>query len=292
MALVVIQSGHYPRKSGATGTGGVDGDPTEQEFTIAAAHACARHLAAAGHKARVIWADVPDSEYRGDAFVAIHCDGSTSSTARGASVGYRTSEGQQFAATWKRCYQAAGWSGGWRPDNYTAALAGYYGTRRAVDQGNRVAFIAESGFLTNPQDEALLSLPAGPERFARALTAAVVDLFGGRAPTQEDDMTPEDHTVIEGKINQAAADVYAKVRLDLRRALQHLTTGGVNQLTGTEDWAATGTTLDEILAAVVQPATVDVDALAAALAGKLDGLDADELKAALREVFADAGTAG
>lgn len=186
MALIVCQAGHYPRKSGATGTGGLDADPTEQEFTIAAATACARHLRAAGHECRVIWADVAESQYRGDAFVAIHCDGSTSRSARGASVGYRTSEGADLAARFKRRYQAEGWSGGWRPDNYTSALAGYYGTRHAVAQGTRRAFIAEAGFLTNPGDEALLSLPHGPERFARALTATVVEVFGGQ---EEDPMS-------------------------------------------------------------------------------------------------------
>jgi N-acetylmuramoyl-L-alanine amidase len=186
MALIVVQAGHYPRKTGATGTGGLDGNPTEQDFTLAAANACARHLKAAGHRARVIWADPPDRNvYAGDVFVAIHCDGSTSSSARGASVGYRTEEGRSFAARFKRCYQAAGWTGGWRPDNYTAALAGYYGTRNAVNEGTRVAFIAEAGFLTNPGDERLLSGTAGPERFARALTAAVVEVFGGH--NQEDD---------------------------------------------------------------------------------------------------------
>lgn len=189
MALIVVQAGHYPRKSGATGTGGLDGDPTEQEFTIAAGHACVWKLRDAGHTCNLIFADVPTDDYRGDAFVAIHCDGSTSRAARGASVGYRTDEGRDFAARFKRQYQAAGWSGGWRPDNYTAALAGYYGTRHAVSVGNRRAFIAEAGFLTNPSDEALLSLPHGPERFARAVTAAVVELFGGRS--EEDDMTED-----------------------------------------------------------------------------------------------------
>lgn len=204
MAHVVVQVGHYPRKSGATGTGGLDGDPTEQEFNLAAALACDRHLTAAGHSTRVIWADVPTGEYEGDAFVAIHCDGSTSSSARGASVGYRTNEGELLAAAWKRAYAAEGWSG-FRPDNYTAALAGYYGTRHAVGQGNRFAFVAEAGFLTSPQDEARLSLPAGPERFARALTAAVVEIFGGHI--QEDDMTEDDfrrlRTIVREEITAA-----------------------------------------------------------------------------------------
>lgn len=192
MALVVIQAGHYPRKTGATGTAGLDSDPTEQQFNIAAAHACASALADAGHAGQVIWADVSNDAYAGDAFVAIHCDGSTSTSAHGASVGYRTAEGQSFATAWKNAYQAAGWLGGWRPDNYTAALAGYYGTGHAVAAGNRVAFVAEAGFLTNPQDEAQLSLPTGPARFARALAVAVVELFGGHAPEVDMPLTDAD----------------------------------------------------------------------------------------------------
>lgn len=177
MALIVIQAGHYPRKTGATGTGGLDGDPTEQEFNIAAAQACATEIAKIGHQARVIWADVPNDHYRGAGFVAIHCDGSLNRTARGASVGYRNNAGHDFAQAWKQAYYNEGWRG-FRPDNYTLALSGYYGTRRALEAGNPRAFIAEAGFLTNPQDEAMLSLPGGPLRFARSIAKAVQAVFG------------------------------------------------------------------------------------------------------------------
>lgn len=182
MALIVVQAGHYHRTSGSTGTGGLDGDPTEQEFTWPAANACARLIRGAGHTCRVIHADVSDSSYVGDGFVAIHCDGSTSRDARGASVGYQTSEGKAFADRWKAAYAAEGWAGGWRPDNYTDALAGYYGVDNAIDEGNRRAFILEAGFLTNPANEAALSLPHGPERVARAVARAVVETFGGTPP--------------------------------------------------------------------------------------------------------------
>jgi hypothetical protein len=191
MPLVVIQLGHCYRRTGATGTNGVDGDPNEQEFATAAGNRAAALLRVAGHQARVILADDPASSYRGDAFVAIHCDGSTSSSARGASVGYRNNSGKALAQAWKRAYADRGWSG-FRPDNYTPALAGHYGVRRAVEQGNASAFLAEAGFLTSPVDERLLSGASGSERFARALTDAVVAVFGGRAPTpspEEDDMT-------------------------------------------------------------------------------------------------------
>jgi hypothetical protein len=197
MALIVVQAGHCHRRTGATGTGGLDGDPTEQEFAWAAAHRTAALLRTAGHQARVILADEPSDRYRGDGFVAIHCDGSTSRSARGASVGYRNGDGQRFAHAWKRAYARGGWSG-FRADNYTSALAGYYGVKRAVGVGNRFAFIAEAGFLTSPADEALLSGPRGTERFARAVTEAVAEIFGGRAPSpstppqEDDDMNPDE----------------------------------------------------------------------------------------------------
>lgn len=194
MVHVVVQAGHYPRKTGATGTGGVDGDPTEQEFAIHTAHTCHDHLVAAGHSAVVIGADVNLASYRGDVFVAIHCDGSTSPSARGASVGYQNEQGRDIATAWKHAYHEHGWLGGWRPDNYTAALSGYYGVRNARSQGNHYAFIAEAGFLTNPSDEAALSFPHGPIRFARALTEAVVSIFGGSIsePISEPIRLPED----------------------------------------------------------------------------------------------------
>jgi hypothetical protein len=196
MARIALQMGHCFRTTGATGTSGLDADPTEQEFAHAAVNTAIAMLRTAGHDAVALLADVPDSAYGGyNMFVAVHCDGSTSASARGASVGYRNNPGAAAAAVFKQHYQQAGWSGGWRPDNYTAALAGYYGVRKAVAAGVPVAFIVECGFLTSPADEALLSFPAGPDRYARAVTDTAVALFGGDAPippipTQEDDLMP------------------------------------------------------------------------------------------------------
>jgi hypothetical protein len=126
---------------------------------------------------------VPDSSYRGDLFVALHYDSSTNPSARGASVGYQTPEGNRFAQAWKRHYVANGWTGGFRGDNYTAALAGYYGVRHAVAQGNRRAFISEAGFHSNPGDAALLAAPGGPDRVGRAVAAAVAEIMGQAIPT-------------------------------------------------------------------------------------------------------------
>ncbi len=198
---VVIQRGHVPRTTGVTGTGGIDGNPTEQIFASAAAAACVKRLdRIAGIDARVIDADVPDGSYRGDVFVGIHCDGSDNRSAHGASIGWQSPEGKAFGDLWKRAYTEVGWSGGWRQDNYTAALGGYYGVRKAIQRGNRVAICCECGFLTNPDDKALLSLPQGPDRFALAFDLAVRRYFGiSTGDMEEDDVAGPRYLIVRGK---------------------------------------------------------------------------------------------
>ena len=176
MAVLVVQRGHVGRKTGATGA------PGEQQFAIEAAERVRHHVNAVGHAVRIIDADEPAVRYRGDAFVAIHYDSSSNPSARGASVGYQTPEGKSFAAAWKRHYAANGWTGGFRGDNYTHNLAGYYGVRRAVSVRNRMAFILEAGFHSNPGDAALLRSPAGPDRVGISVAAAVVDILGATCP--------------------------------------------------------------------------------------------------------------
>lgn len=178
MPVLVVQMGHCYRKSGSTGTTG------EQAYATSVANACVNLLHGRnGWTVRRILADDNLSDYRGGAFVAIHCDGSTSASARGASIGYRNAAGRQFGQAWKRAYAARGWKGGFRPDNYTAALAGYYGTGNALSQGNTRAFIAECGFMTNAQDKALLTGPGGPTRVA----LAIGDALGITVPQKEED---------------------------------------------------------------------------------------------------------
>lgn len=167
MPVLVVQKGHCYRTTGATGTTG------EQGYATRVADACATLLhGRGGWQVRAILADAPASQYAGDAFFAIHCDGSTAPTARGASIGYRTPEGQEAGQAWKRAYGARGWPG-FRPDNYTAALQGYYGTGTAVGRGNRRAVILETGFRTNAEDRALLDGPGGPERVALSIGDAL-----------------------------------------------------------------------------------------------------------------------
>lgn len=179
MPDLIVQMGHCYRTSGATGTKG------EQPFATAVADACVRLLHnKQGWRIRPTLADVDD--YRAAAFVAVHCDGANSPSARGASVGYQTAEGQAFAHAWKRAYAARGWPS-FRPDNYTVALAKYYGVTKAVAHGTRAAMIIECGFLTSPEDRALLLGPGGADRVA----LAIGDVLGtNHEPThpQEPDM--------------------------------------------------------------------------------------------------------
>lgn len=256
MALIVVQRGHCFRTTGATGA------PGEQEFTKAAADRVVHHVRALGHQVRVINADVSQALYGGDLFVALHYDSSNSPAARGASVGWQTAEGRRFSDAWKRAYVAAGWTGGFRDDNYTAALGGYYGVRRAVAEGNRRAFIAEAGFHSSPLDAALLAAPEGPDRVGRAVAAAVAEILGDPSPAQpqEDDM-PLSDTDLES-IRTITRE---EARGQLRQALQLLTTGKGSSISSGEPWAASAITLPQVLSAV-QGIDVDLDPVAVAAA--------------------------
>lgn len=178
MPTLVVQKGHCNRRTGKTGTTG------EQAYVTRVADAC--HALLNGRNGWVVNRTLADvNDYRGSAFVALHCDGSTNASARGASVGYRTPEGQTFGQAWKLAYARRGWPI-FRRDNYTDALAGYYGTRRAVRAGNRRAIVIECGFRTSPEDRALLDGPGGPERVALAIGDAL-GITG-----EDDDMAVED----------------------------------------------------------------------------------------------------
>lgn len=180
MPVLVVQTGHVGRPPApfSVGTAG------EQEFTKRAGAACARLLNRDGWTVRIIEADpgYPNpatiggdkSAYKGDAFVAIHCDGSTNPDRNGASWGYREA-GRGFAADIKSAYllrtgREATWC---EPDNYTTNLSGYYGLGMAANVGNTRAVIMECGFLTNPQDRDMLLAPTGPDDVALAIGDAL-----------------------------------------------------------------------------------------------------------------------
>lgn len=227
MPLLVVQMGHCYRITGATGTNG------EQDFATRVANDCASLLSRNGWSVKVIHADESTSAYRGDAFVAIHADGSTNTSVRGASVGYRTPEGQTFGQAWKRAYADRGWPGGFRADNYTTALAQYYGTGNAVGQGNRRAIIVECGFLTSPDDRAVLN-SGGAMSGTNRVALAIGDALGITAatpppqppPQQEEDMDPVDKNILERASWRIGAVAQMRPRLDVK--LTPVPTGGAD----------------------------------------------------------------
>jgi hypothetical protein len=166
-----IQRGHCFRRSGSTGTTG------EQDYVSDIAHRAAS--LASGHTVKVALADEGITG-RWDLFIALHCDGSVSESASGASIGYRDAAGRRAGTVWKDRFRALGWPYGFRGDNYTPALSGYYGTGWADRAGIPAAFILEHGFLTNPtKDRPWLRSETGRRAAAQALVDTFTILAGG-----------------------------------------------------------------------------------------------------------------
>lgn len=190
MPTVALQMGHCFRQKGSTGTSGFDPNSnrirTEQDFTAAIGSALAVQLEKAGAVVELLTADeyVPPC----DVFIALHQDGSSSSTPRGGSFGYsnglklnplkRTAnpEDAELSKILKAYYTLAGWPSGFRPDNYTSALSGYYGWRRSEVRKAQAACLIEHGFATNPADQGWMwaHLP----QIAAAHTAAITHYLG------------------------------------------------------------------------------------------------------------------
>lgn len=167
MATIVIQKGHCYRTKGATGT------RDEQKFAEAVGNLVAKGLKDRGHKVHIVLADTPAPYPASDAFIALHCDGSTNPATRGGSVGYPDSNGARLAAAWKRAHQRQGFPGGWHNDNYTTALRSYYGYGRARA---KYRFLAEHITATNTGD---YNWGWGNlEKCAQAHVDAIGEIFG------------------------------------------------------------------------------------------------------------------
>jgi hypothetical protein len=166
-SILVVQRGHVPRTTGATGA------PGEQAMAIRnAAEVLAIAKDLPDITPRIIDADVANSLYAGDRFVSFHGDASADPKAGGASVGYRNDEGRILGERWKEMYAVGGWPFTFRRDNYTANLQWFYGTAQAVSAGNPHAIIVEHGFMTNPSERAFIDSPQGVKLAAAATLAA------------------------------------------------------------------------------------------------------------------------
>lgn len=162
---VVIQMGHVARTSGATGTddrrrpknvsSGYKG--SEQDFVKVLGPMIRDRLVAGGLTCDLNGAD--DILRPADVFLALHQDGSGSTTAHGASTGYPIhGDGHILSDIWKARYTLAGWSWGFRRSNYTVGLHYYFafaGLRRWWWKRAKFAsaFLIEHGFATTPTEQ-------------------------------------------------------------------------------------------------------------------------------------------
>lgn len=186
MAKIAIQKGHCFRTSGATGT------VREQEFADKLGDRIAARLKLRGHRPRIFLADeLPPADF--DAVIALHADGSTSPSARGASIGFpdasrygqaAAKQGRALGHAWKRAYQAQGFPGRFRPDNYTTGLSRYYGHRRALDRGIPRSLVVEHGFMTNAMEQAWMF--SHLDRIAQSHVDAVDAIFRTGSPPAGD----------------------------------------------------------------------------------------------------------
>lgn len=188
MTSVVVQMGHVPRTRGATGTSGHRG--TEQEFARQVGTRIVERLDRQGRTVWLIGADDPIP--KSDIFVALHQDGSTNPKARGASIGFPlgSADSPKFGQVFKRLYAVAGWPGGFRGDNYTAALRNYYAWRRTSAP---VRLLVEHGFATNRDDADWMW------DHLDVIAGVHVDTINTWAPmpTGGDDMTPQQAQQLE-----------------------------------------------------------------------------------------------
>lgn len=197
MASVAVQAGHCFRSSGSTGAAG------EQAFADRVSRMAVSELQRRGHDAVRVLAD--GVNYRAwDCFVAVHYDSHGNSSVRGASVGYRNNvPSREFAQTWKRTYRRAGFPGDFRGDNYTRALAGYYGNRRAQNAGTHAAIICEFGFGSNPRERRWMD--GNPDECAQSIADAVDITVGagvpsGPRPVSDDE---QEDSVKHGQVSEA-----------------------------------------------------------------------------------------
>lgn len=179
MALirVLVQAGHVaPREPGhetETGT------KREQEFTLTIRDRLVKMLADDGRFDPIpVPGDIPDG-IKVDAAIFEHGDGSANAAATGFSFGYPTYPvNKKLADLIAIEYLKLPGHPPHHADNYTAGLRDYYGYRRTVTDGPEV--LVESGFLTNPAEQAWLF--ANLDQLAAAQYRALLAYFGLELP--------------------------------------------------------------------------------------------------------------
>ena len=183
---VALQAGHWRAAEApdeqaqlrVNGTRG--GGKAEWEVNLGIARLAAELLAQEGYKVEVLPTTIPPG-YWADLFIAIHADGSPSSSTSGyrAAAPRRdaTGKAQEFVDLLERTYGEA--TGLRHYPDVTRRMRGYYAfnSRRYYHALHpmTVGVILETGFLTSPRDRTVIV--GGQEKAALGIVAAVKRYF-------------------------------------------------------------------------------------------------------------------
>jgi N-acetylmuramoyl-L-alanine amidase len=219
---VGIQAGHWraaelPSEqthlhiSAGTSAGGY----TEAQVTLDIARRAAALLESIGVAVDVLPATVPPG-YSADVFVALHADGFAQASARGfkvATAWAASPASQRLSAALAAEYERA--AGLPRHGAATADMRGYYAFnyRRYAHAVTKTtpAAIVEMGFLTNPDDRALLT--RSPDLAAVGIANGIVHYLNQRDPNDLAALEPPDFGVWRGAV-PAGLDIRAAPRDD------------------------------------------------------------------------------
>ena len=187
--LVVLQAGHWrshelPDEFARlrTSTGASAGGVREVDLNVDIAHRVAEYLRGWGNEAYVLPATVPPN-YHADAFVAIHSDGHTNTSARGYKVATYYRDWVASSALVREIEEEYGRQTGLPKDwRITDNMRGYYpfnsGLYEHTIAEDTPGAIVEMGFLSNPQDRGFMI--ANRDLVARAIALGIARFLGAR----------------------------------------------------------------------------------------------------------------
>jgi hypothetical protein len=125
----------------------------EREWTPVVADAATEILRQHGVTVARLPADF-EGEYRVDAALFIHFDGSDPPCRSGASIGYAHKRDSRAAAEWRRLYSAE-WPFAFQPDNFTENLSEYYAFEQV--RARKGSLVIELGEITCPRQRSWLA---------------------------------------------------------------------------------------------------------------------------------------
>ena len=146
---IIIQMGHVGRTKGATGTAG------EQTFNKALGDEIEKLLKGGPLNYRIMGADnwTTPKPNKATVFFSLHADGSTNTSARGFSMGFKPGTNEVFKEYIAKAYKEL-CKFNRRRDNYTQGMVKYYSWKHIDCQ---YTALIEHGFMTNPIERAWMT---------------------------------------------------------------------------------------------------------------------------------------